>query len=275
LNEALGVDARLTFEVRAGGDVLSRRSIYVEPETAWPRASALVWSDRFGELTVESAPHRAAGAVVYSVQLEPFSDWVPSEHASKPVSMISADMAAGDSENPVGASDLPTVVTFLSEAELRRLIEPWRRRVIETQVAGSESVSLRPGGHALTEGAVQYAIGSRGGHTARNWSRAIKELSDASASEDSLVSALALGLLQLSFYKSGRADEVSGLGHVALPYGFNRLESFMRLLANTPDGADKRYDGIGIADISPVEGDVDLEKQLFGSVHTSAPRQTE
>src|SRR5262249_49698931 len=155
LDEAIGVDARLRFEIRVGTDVLSRRSIYVEPDTAWPRTEALVWCDRFGELSDESVPLRVAGALVYAGRIAPFSDWVAAEHSWKSVSDVSAGASTGTIDTP-GTSDLPPVVTFLSEAELRHLITPWRQHVAESGEVESESLSSRPGGRALTEGAMQY-----------------------------------------------------------------------------------------------------------------------
>ena len=83
------------------------------------------------------------------------------------------------------------------------MIGPWRQGVSDEHPFEPESVSSRPGGAALTQGAIQYL--SRGANSTRNWSRAIKELTEASHSPDPMISTVAVALLQLSFYKSGRS----------------------------------------------------------------------
>ena len=273
LGEALAGDARLQFEVKDGARTVSRRSIYVEPGIIWPQSDVLAWSDGRGDETIETSPRRAAGASVYAGNVAPFVDWVPSDRAWK-APIPDGDNGDGTDDGGKPRASPPPPVTFTSESEIRRLIGPWRSGLKDGQLPECE-ISSRPGGSALNEGTVQYLLGSRGTHTARNWARAIRELTLARESVDPIVSTLAVALLQLSFYKSGRSDDAASLSRSVLPHGFGRLQLFMKLLADISEVADDLRNGIGIADISPLDADCELERRLFASIHAQPTEHTE
>ncbi len=80
---------------------------------------------------------------------------------------------------------------------------------------------------------------------------------------DLLVKAVALGLLQLTLYRSGRRREAAELSGSNLPKGFARLEAEMNALSALCRGEFSPQtsfpSGVGFEDLSPAEED----KQLF------------
>jgi hypothetical protein len=262
--EQLHSDVRLEFEVRQGQQSLSRRSIYLESGLRWPRETAIAWSAPDGRVTNVQIDRSAAGAFVFSPDAIPsFTDWVTLDRVGSQLSSH-APIITEPAIDPSPPSDAPPTVTFTSEAEVRRLIALWKSGIEHGSAAEGESLTVLSGGTSLTEGYRHYLIASSGAQHKRNWSRAIRELSDASASPDPIVSAIACALLQLAFYWSGRQDDVLDLARKRLPPGFAKLQSFMQLLAGSQEG-ELSLDGVGISDISPLDADKELEHRLFGS----------
>ena len=261
-------DAKLTFEVRVGKQTISRRAIYVQSGSAWPDVKPVCWCDSNGQLCGESREPRAVGSLTVGSDTPSFHDWLDEEPLSGDVVICPADHTSPALPRPPQA-DGTTIVgplvpadAVLSETDLRILISGWKSEIANgTEGAQVGDVKSRPGGAELAEGYLQYIAGAENkGH--RNWFRCIRELSNAAGSPDEIVGTLAAALLQLVFYRLGRSDNTRELANRQLPLHFERLQSFMTLLAG--DECSEIYmTGIGIGDISPLQADIDLERSLF------------
>lgn len=265
LSEANLSDAKLTFEVRTGKQTICKRSIYVQRGIPWPQSAAVSWCDLLGRVGTDTLMPRAAGSVVVDSETSTFSAWLDQEPIVGDVHIVFADQLATEpAASPVPSPDpVKIVITSLTEAEVRLLLLTWKSATREKGEDGFATLKSRPGGPELAEGYLQYVAGA-GQNGSRNWMRCIKELSDAAHSSDEIVRAVAIGILQLVFHKSGRAENASALATQKLPPHFARLQSFMVLLAGSDNGVRPQLTGIGIGDISPLQNDVELERELFG-----------
>ena len=261
-------DAKLTFEVRAGKQTISRRAIYVQSGIAWPDVKPVCWFDLNGQLCSESKEPRAAGSLTVASDISSFNDLLREEPLPDDVLIYPASRGfTGTFMSPEPGSSTvvvppPQAVAVLPEPELRNLIAAWRSDItqgIESPRGGG--MKSRPRGAELTEGYLQYVAGSEIDGR-RNWFRGIRELSDAVKSPDEIVRTVAAALLQLVFYKLGRSENVRELANCQYPVHFERLRSFMTLLAGQ-EPSEICMAGIGIGDISPLKEDIELEKSLF------------
>jgi hypothetical protein len=273
LPDDFALDSKLQFEVKSGKQTISRRAIYVQAGIAWPQTNAVSWFDRFGLVTSDKAESRSAGASVVLSNLIGFNDWVRNNPLRGNISVDFPRETVAEPDERLPVADVPTVkvsrvANVPTTTEIRALLSNWKEEVLngipDTSV---DAVKVRPGGRELTEGYIQYLQGSR--HGGRNWLRSIKELSAASKSQDQVVRAAALALLQLAFLKSGRAQKTAELV-ARLPPAFGRLESFMSCLGSTGCQKDVRLEGIGIGDISTLPEDKELEEKFFGELARNA-----
>lgn len=121
----------------------------------------------------------------------------------------------------------------------------------------------RRGGKNLTEAAIKYRTAVLNGNI-RAYEVAygmLRRLID--DRPDPIVNTVALGLLQLTLYRSGRRTEAAELSGSNLPRGFGRLMAEMGALSALCRGnilPQISLEGIGFGDFSPVEED----RQLFG-----------
>jgi hypothetical protein len=262
--EAAGA-RRLLLEARSGQQVLCRRSIYTDRAVAWPLNDVPFWRDEFGESTAVDSLTRISGAVVRSPSVPAFTDWLIRDPEPTPIE--SGDAADTHGDRPEIAPGQPAesvACTALSEADVRVLLTEWHRDVKGQRLDPFEgTLGARHLGTSLTEGCIQYVTACGPGGTARNFSRAISELTRATSSSDALVAVVAKALLQVARYRSGRSPEEVISGQ-ALTAQFGRLRWFTALLSgqscDTPS-----LDGIGIADISPLNEDADLERRVIGA----------
>jgi hypothetical protein len=261
-------DAKLTFEVRAGKQTISRRAIYVWSGISWPDVKPVCWCDSNGRLCNESTKPRAAGSLTVASDISSFDDLLREEPLPDDVLICPADRSSTGAFKPL-EPESPTVVTpqpqpaaVLPEAELRNLIAGWKSDITQG-IEESRSVGMksRPRGAELTEGYLQYLAGSQIVGR-RNWFRCIRELSDAAKSPDEIIRTVAAALLQLVFHKLGRSENVRELADRQFPIHFERLRSFMTLLAGQ-ELSEICMTGIGIGDISPIKADTELEESLF------------
>lgn len=261
-------EAKLTFEVRAGKQTISRRAIYVQSGIAWPDVKPVCWCDSNGQPCNESTKPRAAGSLTAGSDIPSFSDLLHEEPLPDDLLICSADRSSTGTfkqPQPVG----PTVVTpppqpaaVLPEPELRNLIAGWKNDITQG-IEGPRGVGMksRPRGAELTEGYLQYVAGAEIDGR-RNWFRCIRELADAVKSPDEIVRTVAAALLQLVFYRLGRSENVRELANRQFPMHFERLRSFMTLLAGH-ERSEICMTGIGIGDISPLKADIELERSLL------------
>jgi len=272
LPNKVALDSKLQFEVKNGKLTISRRAIYTQAGIVWPRTDAVSWFDRFGLATFDKAEPRAAGASVALSDLTEFNDWVVKD----PLPGDTSIGVPGENEAGPGLAlprvdttpvEVPHVLDAPTATEIRALFSSWREEVLKgIPDTSGDAIKIRPGGRELTEGYIQYLQGSRNG--GRSWLRSIKELSEASKSQDQVVRAAALALLQLAFIKSGRSQKTAEL-MPRLPQEFGRLESFMTFLGAPDCKKEVQLEGIGIADISPLSEDVQLEEKCFGRLAPS------
>lgn len=277
LSWELADDAKLTFEVRAGKQTISRRAIYVLTGIAWPDVKPICWCDRNGQLCSESTKPRAAGSLTVASDISSFNDLVREEPLPDDVLIYPADRSSTATFMPPQPESSTVVIpppqpaAILSEPEVRNLIAGWKSDITQgIEGAGGVGMKSRPRGAELTEGYLQYVAGS-GTDGRRNWFRGIRELSDAVKSPDEIVRTVAAALLQLVFHRLGRSENVRELANRQFPMHFERLRAFMTLLAGQ-EHSEICMTGIGIGDISPLKEDIGLERSLF-SHGTTEERQ--
>jgi len=250
-------DAKLTFEVRAGKQTISRRAIYVQSGVGWPDVKPVCWYNSNGQLCKDSTEPRAAGSLTVGSNIPSFHDWLHEELLPDDVLICPAPrISTSTFEPPVQ----PPAV--LPEPELRNLIAGWRSNTTEG-IEGPQGVGMksRPRGAELTEGYLQYVAGAEIDGD-RNWFRCIRELSHAAESPDEIVRTIAAALLQLVYYKLCRLENARELANRQFPMHFERLRSFMTLVAGQ-ECREICMTGIGIGDISPLKADIELERSLF------------
>jgi hypothetical protein len=261
-------DPKLTFEVRSGKQTISTRAIYVQTGIAWPDLEPLGWCDPNGEPCDVSIEPRVAGSLTVGSEVPIFHNWLDDEPLQDDVVIFPADrISTGEHEPPPNAENANVITLAVqaavpTEPELRNLIAGWRSDMTKG-IDGLHSVEVkrRPRGLELTEGYQQYVAGAENDGR-RNWFRCIRELSAAAESPDVIVRAIAAALLQLVFYRLGRTEKVHELANRQLPTHFERLQSFMKLLADEESGQICKT-GIGVADVSPLQADIELERLLF------------
>jgi hypothetical protein len=144
------------------------------------------------------------------------------------------------------------------------IVREWRSEICsEFQVEYQSRMCRRKGGGDLTQAAIKYRAAvmnsnERAYDAAYGTLRRLVE-----EKPDLLVKAVALGLLQLTLYRSARRREAGELSASNLPNGFARLGAEMNALAALcrggvcPEGAFPS--GVGFEDLSPIEED----RQLF------------
>ena len=143
------------------------------------------------------------------------------------------------------------------------ILEEWRSEICASfQVEYQSRMYQRRGGRDLTQAAIKYRLAVTSGNR-RAYDVAYGILRRITLEEtDSLVKAVAYGLLQLTLYRSGRTDEAAALFGSNLPRGFARLEAEMTALSAlcrgdlTPQSS--LPSGVGLEDFSPVDEDKEL-----------------
>lgn len=262
-------DPKLSLEVQECGKTISRRAIYAQVGLPWPDSKPVNWCDSTGEPCSDAASPRVSGAMLVSVQTIVFDEWVNAELLPPDIAIYPTDPAAtrGFERPEPGANPIPSELTepteTLGEQEIRNVIAIWKGDVTRgVDSAASLGMMSRPRAAELSEGFLQYVAGAEN-NGGRNWFRCIKELSIAAESTDEIVRTVAAALLQLVFYKLNRTEKTLELANRVLPTHFERLKSFMTLLADKPC-VDVSLSGVGITDISPLQADTDLEKSLLG-----------
>jgi len=148
--------------------------------------------------------------------------------------------------------------------DLPAIVHEWRSEICAAfQVEYQSRMCRRRGGKDLTQAALKYRTAMINGNV-RAYDAAygtLRRLTD--QKPDLLVKAVALGLLQLTLYRSGRRREAAELSGSNLPKGFARLEAEMNALSALCRGEFSPQtsfpSGVGFEDLSPAEED----KQLF------------
>lgn len=259
-------DPKLTFEVRSGKQTISTRAIYVQTGIAWPDVEPRSWCDSNGESCNVSTEPRVAGSLIVGSEVPIFHDWLDDEPLLGEVVICPTDRIRTDAPlkaDSASALVLPIQPAALAEPELRNLITGWRSDITNgTDGPHSLEMKRRPRGLELAEGYQQYTAGAGKDGLRRNWFRCVREFSLAAESPDNTVSSVAVALLQLVFYRLGRTEKVHELASRQLPMHFERLQSFMTLLASEAC-PEIRTTGIGVGDVSPLQEDIDLERSLF------------
>jgi hypothetical protein len=261
-------DPKLSFEVRERKQAISRHAIYVQVGIAWPDVKPASWCDSNGQLCSDATYPRVSGALSVSADTAIFGGWVndellPADVVVCPADRSSAGAFEGHETGMVSIAPEPTQpAKILDETEIRNLISGWKSDVTQgIDTACGLDMKSRPRAAELREGFLQYVAGGKN-HRGRNWFRCIKELLIAMESPDDIVRTIAAALLQLVFYKLNRQDKILVFANREFPMHFERLKSFMTLLAGQ-HCCEVHTAGIGITDISPLQADIALEQSLF------------
>jgi hypothetical protein len=156
-------------------------------------------------------------------------------------------------------------VTLLIEQQhnlkdAQAIVREWRSEICSGfQVEYQSRMCRRTGGRDLTQAAIKYRAAVINSNV-RAYDAAYGTLRRVVDEQpDLLVRAVALGLLQLTLYRSGRPTEAAELSGSNLPKGFERLGAQMNALSALCKGALRPKvalpSGVGFEDLSPVEED--------------------
>lgn len=156
---------------------------------------------------------------------------------------------------------------------LADLVAEWRKEVRAPFGAARSEISHTLGGKELTEAARRYLRVVASGKPAQ-YNLLIARLgSKPSSSEDQLCEILRMALYQLSLYRSGRPRAASMVHVENVPPALARLQAQMldlaRFAAGLPVGGNWP-EGLGFAQVSPAELDIEIETMLLGGMATSA-----
>lgn len=262
-------DPKLSFEVKEHKQTISRRAIYLQVSVAWPDVKPVIWCDSTGQPCSDATLPRVSGALSVARNTAIFDGWIDAELLPADVAVYPADRTSVgpfdgyEMATAAVATELTQPAMTLDETEIRNLIAGWKSDVTQGIDSGSGlDMKSRPLAAELSEGYLQYVAGEQNNGGGKNWFRCIKELAIAKESPDEIVRTVAVALLQLVFYKLNRQDKIEGLATHDFPAHFERLQSFMTLLAGQ-HRCEPQKTGIGITDISPLQADIDLETLLF------------
>jgi len=149
--------------------------------------------------------------------------------------------------------------------DLPAIVHEWQSEIRTAfEVEYQSRMYGRRGGKDLTQAAIKYRTAVVNGNI-RAYDVAYGMLRQLiNGTSDLIVKAVALGLLQLTLYRSGRLKEAAEISGSNLPKAFSQLEAEMKVLSalcqgHMPPTTSLPLGGVGFQDLSPVEED----KYLF------------
>jgi hypothetical protein len=151
-------------------------------------------------------------------------------------------------------------------ADIAGTVCSWRKEVLSSNSPLMSAIANRPGGRELTQAARLYAR-AMSTKNQKQFITVIRELRLLSQSDcDDLVGVITSVVHQLALYNSSRREDAATFSIPQMPSVFRRLAAQMRDLAAFCSGghiAGNWPDGVGLGDISPAEGDRELESILL------------
>lgn len=156
---------------------------------------------------------------------------------------------------------------IVRDSEADTLVDEWREEISAgVQPEYQCRLAIGSGGRKLTQGAVFYDLAAKQ-HNQQLFTRAIGELQRVleDASIPPLTRLLASALLQVAFFRSGRKTEAAELEIPQTIAGFRKLVTTMHAIRGLSKGEAQQFewpDDIGLARISPFEGDQQFENSL-------------